>query len=231
MAIAAPLPIVSVTGVLTSLGFTPSGNGLGHLVFDFGNLVLRALPCTNEYCAPVVLFSGLYQDSRSLRQISFEMPDRVESPLQVQAWVAYGIGREFRPRRASPWLVEGAMAQDVLPWEREMHAYKARPRVLVPRSWMRLAAQEIREAADIAPERQVCVIEFDGRVLIFDLGRRVIPLPAEGDRPWEHSFSPRLKRLSVLPRRWMRDPVPIDVWKERIRFGNLYLDLSTEANT
>ena len=231
MAIAAPLPIVSVTGVLASLGFKPSGSGLGHVVFDFGNLVLQALPCTNEYGASGVLFSGLYQESRSLREISFEMPDKVESALQVQAWIAYGIGRAFQPHSACPWLLEGSMAQEVLPWEREMHAYKNRPRVLVPRTWMRLAAQDIREAADLAPERQECVIEFDGRVLSFDLGGRVIPLPAEGDRPWEHSFALRLSRLSVLPRRWMMDPVPIEVWKERISFGSLNFDLSTEPTT
>lgn len=231
MAIAAPLRIVSVPGVLATLGFKPSGNDLGHLLFDFGNLILQALPCTNEYGAPGVLFSGLYQNSRSLREISFEMPDRVESALQVQAWIAYGIGREFQPHRACPWLLEGVMAQELLPWEREMHAYRNRPMVLVPRKWMRLAAQDIREAADLAPEGQECVIEFDGRLLSFDLGGRVIPLLADGDRPWEHSFVLRLRRLSVLPRRWMMDPVPIEVWKERIRIGNLMFDLTMESTT
>ena len=56
MSIAAPLPIVSVETVLNSLGFRPSGDGLGHLVFDFGNLELEALPCVNLYLQKVVHF-------------------------------------------------------------------------------------------------------------------------------------------------------------------------------
>ena len=230
MAVEAPLPIVSVNGVLSALGFRKSGS-LGELVFDFGNLLLKALPCTNEYCAPAVLFSGLYQDSRSLRQISFEMPDRVESALQVQAWIAYGIGREFRPRNACPWLLEGAAAQELLPWEREMRAYNDRPLVFVCRRWMRLAAEDLRDAAKVAPERQVCMIDFDGRVLALDLGGRVVPVPADGKRPWEHSFTIQLKRLSALPKRWMMDPVPVEVWKERIRFGNMVFELTADPTS
>lgn len=230
MAFAAPLPIVSVTGVLATLGFKPTGSP-GHLLFDFGNLVLKALPCANQYCSPAVLFSGLYRDSRSLREISFEMPDKVESALQVQAWIAYGIGREFQPRWPCTWLLEGAAAQGLLPWEREMRAYRDRSMVLVPRRWMRLAAQDVRDAAEVSPEDKVCVIRFDGRMLTLDLGGRVIPIPAEGKRPWEQSFTIQLKRLSALPKRWMTDPVPVEVWKEAIRFGNFVFELSTSSTS
>lgn len=225
MSIAAPLPIVSVTGVLATLGFKPSGDWLGHLDFDFGNVVLQALPCTNEYLQQVVHFSGLYRTQNSLHQISFEMPEKVESALQVKAWIAYGIGGRFRPGIPCPWYEEGLASQDVLPWEREMRAYKDRPLVWVRRAWMRLAAADLREAAEAAPEGQLCTIDYDGRILAFDIGRRLIPLPAEGKKPWEHSFQIRLRRLRALPKRWMTDPVPCEIWKERISFGRLRFGL------
>lgn len=228
MSIAPPLPIVSVEAVLTSLGFRPSGDGLGHLVFDFGNLVLQALPCTNEYLRQVVLFTGIYRTINSLQEITFEIPEKVESAQQVKAWIAYGIGGKFKPRVPCPWYEEGMASQDVLPWEREMRAYKDRPLVWVPRAWMRLAAADLREAAEFAPRGQICTIAYDGRTLEFDLGRRVIPLPAVGMKPWEHSFKIRLRRLRALPNRWMTDPVPCEAWKERIRFGRLCFELGED---
>lgn len=222
------MPIVSVEAVLRSLGFSPSGDWLGHLSYDFGNLVLEALPCTNEYLCPIVQFSGHHWTPSRFHEISFSMPEKVESALQVQAWIVYGIGEWFRPRTPCPWFEEGSRAKDLLPWERHLRAYMDRPLVWVPRPWMRLAADALREAADSAPERQVCTVGFDGRALEFDLGRRVIPLPAEGKRPWEHVFSIRLKRLSSLPRRWMMDPVPVEVWEEKIRFGRISFELTEQ---
>jgi len=225
MVIESPLPIVSVEAVLKLLGFKPGGEWPRQLTYDFGNFELRALPCTNQYLRPAVLFSGIYTTTRSIRQVSFEMPDKVESAMQVQAWIAYGVGDSFTPRLPCAWFEEGLRAKGLLPWERHMRAYQDRPLVWVPRPWMRLAAEGLREAAEAAPERQVCTVGFDGRTLEFDLGSRVIPLPADGKRPWEHVFSIRLRRLAALPRRWMMDPVPIEVWEERIRFGNHVFEL------
>lgn len=228
MSIAAPLPIISVETVLANLGFKPSGDGLGHLVFDFGNLVLQALPCRDQYLRKVVHFGGIYRTPNSLQQIEFDIPEKVESAQQVMAWIAYGMGGKFKPRIPCPWYEEGLASQDVLPWGREMRAYEDRPLVWVPRAWMRLAAADLRQAAEAAPQGQVCTIDYDGRTLEFDLGRRVIPLPAVGMKPWEHSFQIRLRRLRFLPRRWMTDPVPCEVWKERIRFGRLRFDLDED---
>lgn len=228
MAIESPLPIVSVEGVLKLLGFKPGGEWPSQLTYDFGNLELRALPCTNEYLRPAVLFSGIYRTPQSIRQISFEMPEKVESALQVQAWIAHGVGDGFKPGLPCTWFEEGCRSKDLLPWERHMRAYEDRPLVWVPRTWMRLAAEELRQAAEGSPEGQVCTVRFDGRTFEFDLGRRVIPLPAEGKRPWEHVFPIRLKRLSSLPRRWMMDPIPVDVWEEKIRFGRISFELTEQ---
>lgn len=225
MPIHSPLPIIPVVGILKSMGFETSGDALGTLKFDFGNLVLVALPCANQFLRPAVMFSGHYSDQRIVAEISFEMPDKVESELQAKAWLAYGIGESFHPKRPCAWLQEGKLAQEFLPWEREMRAYKDRPFVWVPRDWIRLAAKELRHAAELAPERQLCGIKFDGRILTIDLGRRAIPLPAEGAKPWEHSFKMRVKQLAGLPRRWVRDPVPIGVWNDQIEFGSFVFDL------
>lgn len=228
MSISAPLPVVSVMSVLAELGFRPAHGWPGTLEFDFGGLVLTALPCQDQYLRPVVMFSALHQDARSLREINFDIPDRVESSLQVQAWIAYGIGDWFRPMRPCAWLEDGRQLQELLPWERHMRAYKDRPRALVERSWMRLAGKELRAAADEATPEHRCTLRCDGQILAFYFGERVVPLPSESGETWEYDVSIALTALRHLPMRWTREWIEVSVWQEQLRIGPMVVSLEPD---
>lgn len=221
-----PLEIVSVASLLESLGFKKTGNPVGDFTIDFGNLVLSAVPCTDEYFRPVVAFSGVYRDARTLREIAFNIPDKVESAPQVKAWIACGIGEWFHPAMPFDWLEEGRQMRELLPWEREMRAYRDRPQISVQRAWFRLATKDLRDAAERCDETAVCRFMFDGRILTIEFDGRLIPLPASGNKPWEHQASIPLKRLTNMPRRWMTDPVCISLWQDQIFLGRYVFSLA-----
>jgi hypothetical protein len=218
---------VSTWDVLRGLGFVEdpavsSSPGPG-LSFDFGNFKLSAVLGLNRGFVPVVVLLGVMVTQRSIREVECELPPEVESIEQVKAWVAWCLdnnagGRRFEPAVATPWLTEGRLHLDLLPWNREIAAYAARPHCDVRRDWARIALKTLGEQLATVDDEAPVAFGFDGTVLTIRCAGKVSVMPADG-RPWAQAYSIRAGALRALPKR-LEFTVEISVWDAMLRIGN-----------
>jgi hypothetical protein len=124
------------------------------LSFDFGNLILRASSC-RKLLAGIVLFTGVSKTPRSLGQVHFEMPRRIESIKKCAAWIVWNLDQfsEFRENHHIAWVEEGRKNQRLLPWVMSMAKWGARPQCMVKRDWLRLALKTLGEYLGSLPSR------------------------------------------------------------------------------
>lgn len=224
MSFSAPEPVVPVMDVLVQCGWVRDNDRQFSegpaLKFNFGNFELSAGRFTNQYLQPVVSFSGVYNDLRTMQDIAFDVPERVASREQVLAWVAYGLGDKIPLAIVPDWLAEGRLHHDVLPWEQHMAAYKRRLQASVARDWMRVLGKQLIAAAESAAEADTCRIHFDGDALRFRLSGQTLLVQASGDSPWSIDVIVKLADLKGLPKRWMRDPIHVSYFEDRLVIGN-----------
>lgn len=198
------------------------------LKFNFGNFELLATTVTNLYLQRVVNFEGLYDDYRTLAQIAFEIPERIESRAQVLARVAHGIGEEIPLAITPDWLKEGRQAQEGLPWERGRAAYDQRPQASVDRDWMRVLGKQLIAEALQADDTDTCRIRFDGSALQFQLPGKALPVPATGCEAWLLWVIVRLRDLRGLPQRWLEDPVEVSYGDGHLHIANRRFNATIE---
>lgn len=207
---------------LSSLGFLEDWEAMtdrrpGYKL-TVGRLKLSASEVMSQYFKPIFLMAGVFHDARRIASIEFEMPLELDSLDQAKAWIAYGT--DLRPGDvAIPWLSEGHALRHLLPWERAQRRYQSRPNCSVPRPWMRLATAQLRTMALQAGPDEECEVIFDGVLLSFKAGTCLVPLSAQGKRPWPESYRIRLADLARLPKRLMDDPVGVDVWDGQLGIG------------
>jgi hypothetical protein len=136
------------------------------------------------------------------------------------ALIAYGIskGREFRPDKSPPWLLQGWAWQTHLPWAREQKAYEARPECSVDRDWFRVTVKKLRELADSAGEADLALFEFDGEVLKISVCDYMLAMPAKG-KPWKGPYAISAKTLAFLPKRLVDTAINLSVWDGYISIG------------
>jgi hypothetical protein len=219
---------VKTRALFESLGFQEDWEAITDqrpaYYYDFGNLRLTAAEVMSQYWVPCIHFGGVCQGARSISMVDFEMPLEVESLEQGAAWIAYGIGEKFRPRRPTPWLADGWTWQDRLPWVRRMEEYKARPMCSVEKDWLKLAARKLRPLADSASESDLVWVSFNGETLrIAGCGATVI-VPAIGTA-WDARYAIKATQLDHLPKR-LANPVVIGVWEGRLTIGRQVWNLA-----
>jgi hypothetical protein len=111
---------VKTRALLETLGFQEDWEAITDqrpaYAYDFGNLRLSAAEVMSNYLRPCFLFGGIELGARSIGQVEFEMPVEIESFEQGVAWISYGIGERFRPCFPTPWLADGRMWKEQLPW-------------------------------------------------------------------------------------------------------------------
>lgn len=223
----APPPIVAVMNVLAACGWAPDLDNQfaedGALKYDFGNFELFAGVFTGLHLQRVVTFSGVFSNGRSLHDVKFDVPERVESKTQVLAWIAYGL-RDVPIANTPVWLAEGRRAHAQLPWERQLAAYQARPRATIAREWMRVLGKQLLAAAEHASDTDMCRVRFDGEVLRFGLPGKTLLVQASGDMPWAADVVLPLPSFRQLSKRWMHDPVEVSSWGDFLLIGNQRFD-------
>lgn len=215
--------MIKVREVLSELGFVENWGVMtdkqpGYL-YDFGNLELRAVEGTSKYFKPVILFSGVLADNRSIEQIIFELPLNVESKKQCVALISYYIGSAFRPSNQCQWLKDGRDWRSHLPWIAEQEAYNARPQCTVERDWFRVAAQKLRDIAPGAEEQETVLINFDGEIFKMHICETVLAMPAIG-KAWKAQIAVQLSCFNFLPKRIMGPLVSISIWKDCLQIDN-----------
>lgn len=220
---------MKIREILETLGFEPVWGTMTDQEpayrYSFGNLELSATQVTNEFLRPVFLFGGVVWASQSLSQIHFEIPLDVDSLEQGIAWIAYGLGSDFKPRIPADWITLGRQSVDELPWERELRKFVVRPQCVAEREWFRLASKRLRDMALSAGDNDVATFRFDGEVLRVEAPGVFIALPA-GGKAWDRSYSIPAKKMDFLPKRYLTDTVQISVWKGRLQIGNRVFSLT-----
>jgi hypothetical protein len=215
--------------LLPALGFQPDDTIFFSdirpgLSIDFGDFKLSAVAVTNPYSGAVVSFSGLYSTPRTLADIHFELPRRVESLKQCAAWIVWCLDRQwdgqtFRPARTVDWIDEGRQNRRLLPWVMSQAEYEARPQCIVRREWLRLGLKELRDRLAWLPDNVSVTFSFDGVVFRIQCDKKIIAFPGEG-RPWTVCFTIEGKTLRDQPkRRLMSDIIGVSIGESRICLG------------
>lgn len=211
--------------LLRGLGFQDDAeiipDGGPGLSFDFGNLMLRASSCRNLRAAEIVLFTGVISTPRTLGQVHFEMPRRIESRKKCAAWIVWNLDQfsEFRKNQHIAWVEEGRKNQRLLPWVMSMAEWNARPQCSVQRDWFRLALKSLSETIAPLPDNAGVVFSFDGSVLSIRCDKRVIALAGEGS-PWAVRFRVEAGALRRLPKRFMREDIGVSIWESRLSIAH-----------
>jgi len=198
---------------------------LPGLSFDFGTFKLDASWQLNRWFVPVVLLSGNYATSRTIAMIEQQLPLKVESAAQGKAFVAWSlrdIVREPYGLKITPaWLTEGRDHFDLLPWNRQLTDYKARPRCYIRRDWARIALKELGRYLALAMPDDSVTLSFDGEALRVQVGNELLVVQAKGD-PWTVNYSIRAAELTRLPRRLTRDPIEISIVRLSLRIDHCH---------
>jgi hypothetical protein len=238
---AVPTVAVNTLSVLVAVGFCPSTRGMpGTFEYDFGNVTLYALRCTNRWFVEVVLLTGVMRGRNSLSQVQHELRAQEESREAVLAHVAWALdraadGTQFRPSRPADWLEEGRAHKHLLPWARSQLANQAsqerrrvRPHCEVDRKWMRMAVSTLRDFAESAGDGETVSVIFDGRSLAFEAANLRCIVAAIGE-PWPDAVSVRAKDLAEFQRRFKYPVVVVGVWEGHLEIGDVRYALAAPA--
>lgn len=210
---------VSTWELLRALGFTEDE---GKLRYKLDHMNLRASQVWNEWLAPVVSLSGVYQTSKTIGRVASDLLPNVESREQGLAFLAYYLEEYARhDPNAPPWLHEGRSYRHLLPWERKRTEYEARPHCYVQRDWARLALKKLAEQLAKLDDHSPVSFSFRGGVLtIRCVEGAVIAMSADG-RSWAKEYYIKAGALRKLPKRLMRDTVGFAIWDSALTIGNL----------
>jgi len=216
---------ISTWDVLQTCGFEFDASVLSDfspgLSFNFGCLKLSASHVYNVRWAEVVLLGGVLSTPRRIGAVEFEMPPKVASFEQGVAWIAWHLDQNhgFEATNTPAWLEVGRQHLHLLPWVRDLAAYKARPRCTVQREWMRIVLKTLgTQMAESNTESRV-TLRFDGRVLTLDVDRNVIAAAAQGEA-WPCSYELPVASITRLPRRLAMHDIEISVWNSELRIAN-----------
>jgi hypothetical protein len=237
MDVTPPEPVVAVFDALPALGFVTDPTWPGALVLKVGHLELQALKSMNRFFHPNVQIGGIASTQRTLRNIEFEMPRKVESVDQIVAWITFGIGVDFKPSEPIPWFEAGKALQHLLPWRQALRRMQAdadahrvlraaRPHCQIGRDWMRLLNKNLRLAAETCPENAEFAVSCNGQILKIYFCDVMHCAPVVRGTPWTNTYLGRVRDFRELPRRLMTDPVDVGVWN-----GNLEVERSRLAIT
>lgn len=195
------------------------------LSIDFGNFKLSATKQLNAHLVKVIQMYGNMTTSTTISDVNFELHVYVESAQQLMALIVWNLdkyanSRKFIPINSTPWIEEGRANFDLLPWERQRLKYESRPRCSVDREWLKLAINHLKNHTKKHLILNEILIDFDGKVLSFEIDNIFIPVTASG-QPWDLKFKLPIDSISHFPKRIMHESVEISVIDNRLTIANL----------
>jgi len=195
----------------------------GGLIYDLGDLELKAIIGPNRAFQDVVWFSGVMASSRKISHIEFQLPLFVESRDQCLGWLTweldkYGDSGELLPLRDAEWLHQGRKYRHLLPHERSRIAYEARPKCSAETDWLKLALKTLARYVAEVEDHIAVEVGFDGNTLSFQIGDKSIILVASGEA-WPSRYWLPAERLKSLPKRLRRPIEWIGIWNEQLSIG------------
>jgi hypothetical protein len=209
--------------VLEEFGFKPDPSVVYSdihpgLSFDFGNFKLSASAVMGRHFQDVVLFTGVLTTSRSLTEVQFEMPRRIESREKCAAWLAWSLDKHadddvFQPRMTVDWLAMGRANLRLLPRYFDQEAYEARPHCSVDKELTRPLLKNLAKIAEQLPPEEKVWFSFDGEVLKIRVGKELLALAANG-KPWSNRYGLNAVQLTKPTRRLPGERVWFESWED-----------------
>jgi hypothetical protein len=220
--------------VFKALGFNEFQAPLAEVQPSFATRIgghkVTFVQVTNEYLAPVFFVSGIVSTSRTIGMIQLDMPIEVADFDQGIAWIAYALRGHFNENDKPQWLRDGERLKGELPWTRDeakqAALWAARPVCTVERSWLRLAANDLRARVAEADKLDVAVFMFDGETLTIRADGKLLSMSAIGTA-WPEPIQVAAVALAHLPMRLMSNPVVVDIWQGRLGIDNHRFNLVT----
>jgi hypothetical protein len=175
----------------------------------------------NLSCQQIVLFSGVIATPRTISEVHFELPQKVESVKLCAALIAWNLDQfsEFRNIHHIDWLEDGRRNKTLLPWVKDLAAWNACPKCIVDRAWLRLALNKLAEHLSDLPDEDNVIFSFDGLVFSVRCDGGLIAVAAKGS-PWTVSFNVRVGALRQLPKRLMQERIEVSLWESHISIGS-----------
>jgi len=229
---------VDVFEAIRTLGFTPDNDRSLHARWDDGRIEIRAV----DVPAPFVLTGGVrvfgwFRYPRTFGEIDFNLPYAMPSMDHLKAVLADNLSAAFDTdtgaAAAPQWFREG-LALEHLCWELLYQSnpppVKAIATCTVEREWLRLLLRKLLEAVVSADVAAAVRFSVSGSLLRLECGTghpgggqgtadRQILSQATGE-DWPRAWSVRALDLRDLPKRLMRNPVPVEVFEDALRIGN-----------
>lgn len=199
---------------------------------DF-TLSLSAAEGLNRHFAEVFSVDGVFSSSRAISEVHVELPLVCESYQQGLAILAFGLKSARQPLLHAQvgWFEKGTESQNLHPYFRDRKAaderYAQRPHCLVGRDWFRVARKKLLDRfEDDSNVPAYLEVAFDGRLLTFQGHEFELSVPAKGD-PWMNTAKVSGHFLARFPKRFVHDPIIVDIWDNYLGIGGTRYHLTS----
>lgn len=202
---------------------------------SLGKLDLRASLVIGRQMFEIVVLSAELHADGDHGQIEDDYPTEVESLEQLAALIAHTAMKILDPKApvgALPlWFLKGIRDKHLLPWERELAVYQARPQCYAKRDWAKLAIKTLGDYVAQAADDTSVSFTFDGSLLTIRCGDQVCALPAAGTA-WPATYEIAAARLRHLPKRLQGESIEFGVWEAALQIANCrYVGIAPSAST
>ncbi len=222
--------MIKTKDLLVTIGFTDVddksliSNNKPSLEFDFGNFKLQARELMNKRLANIIQLSGLNTTERTIHEIKIELPLVVESIEEGLAMISYGLGNPFDATNVPDWYYLGLKHKHLLPWIKEMEAFKSRQEVTIEYDYYRIIIRSLLKNAKESDANDLTIISFNGEMLTINCSGNKIFAPALGEA-WSENAVLKTQNLSALPKRLRKKAGIIAILKNKITFDNYVFNL------
>ncbi|WP_158508585.1 hypothetical protein [Thalassobacter stenotrophicus] len=167
----------------------------------------------------MVLVSGIYNNGRSLSEISYQIPPDLSTDENAAAWLVYVLRRDLDEIGPLPdWVSLGRANQMLVPMVAEQEAYRNRPACNIEADFARiLRARMTALIAELASDASLR-IEFDGSMLQAVVNKEAVKVPAEGIAWTGHIVVPSANAFK-FPKRIAAQGTTLDFWDGLMGLG------------
>lgn len=166
----------------------------------------------SKYFREVVLVSGIFNNGRTLCEISHQIPPDLSTDESAAAWLVYALRQNLDERSSLPdWVSLGRANQMLVPMIAEKEAYKSRPACHIEADFARILRARITALIAELTSHASLRIEFDGSMLQAVVNKEVVKVPAEGIA-WSGQIVVPNANVFEFPKRIAAQGTTLDFW-------------------
>lgn len=202
---------INLSEVLESVGFIEKND---YYFYKLDELQVKARQVTDFGFYEVYYFSGAISREREYKELSFAIPEFVNSYEEGLALLSYYL-KDNKLQKKTSWISHGLLLEKHLPWYKEREDFKNRPKLTIQSGWIRSTFKQIREIAEKSNEKDVTIFSFDGKYLKIVCNEINFQFYAIGNA-WESDVKVYTKKLIFLPKRIPNYEISISFYKNSL---------------